>query len=125
MIAGVGIDLVEVARMEKILQRWQERFLQKVFTGEEIAYCCRKAAPALHFAARFAAKEAALKALGIGLGMGLALKDIGTVRGVKGGPSLSFTEPGRWMLAEAGICRTHLSLTHTKNYAMAMVVMEK
>ncbi len=125
MIAGVGVDLVEVARMEKILQRWQDRFLHRVFSGEEISYCRRKAVPALHFAARFAAKEAALKALGIGLGMGLALQDIATVRDAAGTPSLSFAAPGRRMLAQAGISRTHLSLTHTKDYAVALVIMER
>ena len=125
MISGIGVDLVEIARMERILQRWGDRFLQKVFTAEEIAYCRAKAVPALHYAARFAAKEASLKAMGLGLGMGLALKDIGTAHRGGGAPELSFSEAGQRALYRAEIRRAHLSLTHTKEFAIAMVVMEK
>ena len=70
MIFGIGTDLVEVSRVEKILQKWGEKFLKKVFSQNEIEYCKKKAFPAIHFAARFAAKESFLKSLGIGLGMG-------------------------------------------------------
>jgi holo-[acyl-carrier protein] synthase len=125
VITGIGVDLVEIPRMEKILKRWGLRFLERVFTPEEIRYCREKAAPAIHYAARFAAKEASLKSLGIGLGMGLNLTDIGVTRTDKSPPRLFFSERGVLMLREGGICRTHLSLTHTQRYAMAMVVMEK
>lgn len=67
MIVGIGIDLVEVPRMQRILGRWGHRFLARVYTPEEIAYCQARALPAMHYAARFAAKEAAMKAMGTGL----------------------------------------------------------
>ena len=124
MIAGIGIDLVEVPRMQKILRRWGDRFTARVYTPEEIAYCRGKALPAIHFAARFAAKEAALKALGLGLGMGLDLREVGVARNNAGLPRLAFTERGLRMLGERSICRTHLSMTHTRELALAMVIME-
>ena len=124
MIAGIGIDMVEVPRMQKILRRWGDRFTARVYTPEEIAYCRGKALPAIHFAARFAAKEAALKALGLGLGMGLDLREVGVARNNAGLPRLAFTERGLRMLGERAICRTHLSMTHTRELALAMVIME-
>jgi len=124
VIAGIGIDLVEVPRMQKILRRWGDRFTARVYTPEEIAYCRGKALPAIHFAARFAAKEAALKALGLGLGMGLDLREVGVARNNAGLPRLAFTERGLRMLGERAIGRTHLSMTHTRELALAMVIME-
>ena len=69
MITGTGIDLVDVSRMKKLLAKWGDRFTERYFSQHEIDYCCRKAVPAIHYAARFAAKESFLKSLGIGLGI--------------------------------------------------------
>jgi len=124
VIAGIGIDMVEVPRMQKILQRWGDRFTVRVYTPEEIAYCQGKAMPAIHYAARFAAKEAVLKALGLGLGMGLDLREVGVARGDVGNPRLTFSERGLRMVWERAICRTHLSLTHTRESALSMVILE-
>jgi len=125
MISGIGVDLVEIDRLHKILDRWGEKFVKKVFADEEIRYCRQHVLPAMHFAARFAAKEACLKALGIGLGMGLGLKDIWVSRSDKGAPSLVFADKARMLIENKEIKGAHLSLTHTRHHAMAMVILEK
>ncbi len=125
MISGMGIDLVEIDRIDKIIARWGDLFVQKVFADEEISYCRKHVLPAMHFAARFAAKEACLKALGIGLGMGVGLKEIWVSRSDKGVPSLIFADKARILMEKQEIKGTHLSLTHTRSHAMAMVVLEK
>ncbi|HEY5497104.1 MAG TPA: holo-ACP synthase [Syntrophales bacterium] len=125
MISGMGVDLVEIDRIDKIIERWGDRFVQKVFADEEISYCRKHVLPAMHFAARFAAKEACLKALGIGLGMGIGLKEIWVSRSDKGVPSLIFADKARMLMEKQAIKGAHLSLTHTRRHAMAMVVLEK
>jgi len=125
MISGMGVDLVEIDRIDKIIVRWGDRFVKKVFADEEISYCRKHALPAMHFAARFAAKEACLKALGIGLGMGVGLKEIWVFRSDKGVPSLIFMDKARMFMEKQAIKDAHLSLTHTRRHAMAMVVLEK
>jgi holo-[acyl-carrier protein] synthase len=75
-VRGIGIDLVFLARMRAIIARWDERFVRRVFTDGEIAYCRARRDPVPHFAARFAAKEAALKALGTGLTMGVNWREL-------------------------------------------------
>ncbi|MFA5182990.1 MAG: holo-ACP synthase [Syntrophales bacterium] len=125
MISGMGIDLVEIDRMHKIIDRWGDKFIRKVFADEEISYCERHVLPAMHFAARFAAKEACLKALGIGLGMGVGLKEIWVSRSDQGVPSLNFADKARVLTEKQAVRGAHLSLTHTRRHAMAMVVLEK
>jgi len=75
-VLGIGVDLTQMPRMRRVVARWDERFLQRVFTEEEIAYCRRRRDPIPHFAARFAAKEATLKALGTGLRMGVNWREL-------------------------------------------------
>jgi holo-[acyl-carrier protein] synthase len=125
MISGIGVDLVEIERLGKILERWGDKFARKVFADEEISYCRKHVLPAMHFAARFAAKEACLKAFGIGLGMGVGLKDIRVSRSDRGAPLLIFTDKARMEMEKQAITVAHLSLTHTRRHAMAMVVLEK
>jgi holo-[acyl-carrier protein] synthase len=125
MISGMGVDLVEIDRIDKIIERWGDRFVQKVFAYEEISYCRGHVLSAMHFAARFAAKEACLKALGIGLGMGVGLKDIWVSRSDKGVPSLIFADKAHLLMEKQAIKGAYLSLTHTRRHAMAMVVLEK
>ena len=84
-VLGIGVDLTEMPRLRRILARWDERFLQRVFTEQEIAYCRRRRDPIPHFAARFAAKEATLKALGTGLSMGVNWREL-EVRRERGQP---------------------------------------
>ena len=125
MIYGIGTDLVEVKRIEKIIQRWGERFTEKVYSRNEIDYCTRKACPAIHYAARFAAKESFLKSLGIGLGMGVSLKDIEVINDAKGNPQLKMNERIREVLDTHGITSVHISMTHTREHAHAVVILEQ
>jgi len=125
MIYGIGTDLVEVNRIEKIITRWGERFTGKVYSQNEINYCECKAYPAIHYAARFAAKESFLKSLGIGLGMGVSLRDIEVINNPQGSPQLRMNEKIRGVLDERGITAVHISLTHTREHAQAVVVLEQ
>jgi len=125
MIYGVGIDLVEVSRIEKILKERYEPFIKKVYSSSEIDYCNKKALPPIHFAARFAAKESFLKALGIGLGMGVNLKDIELINQLNDKPFLKIKNKAKEILTDAGITSVQVSVSHTKNYAGAVVILEK
>ena len=125
MIQGIGIDLVENDRIEKIISKWGQKFLQRVFSDGEIKYCGRHIQSSLHYGARFAAKEAFLKALGIGLGRGVKLREIEVVHDDQGKPDLSLHGEANLQIEKREIKRIHLSLTHTKNYATAIVLLEK
>ncbi len=125
MIQGIGIDLVENERIEKIISKWGHKFLQRVFSEGEINYCGRHIQSSLHYGARFAAKEAFLKALGIGLGRGVQLREIEVVHDDQGKPDLSLHGEANLQIKKREIKGIHLSLTHTKNYATAIVILEK
>jgi holo-[acyl-carrier protein] synthase len=125
MVYGIGIDLVENDRLQKIIAKWDTKFLQRVFSEGEINYCARHVQAEIHYAARFAAKESFLKALGIGLGMGVKLKEIEVVHNTKGKPQLALHGEAKEQIRKRKIDKIHLSLTHTKKYATAVVLMEK
>jgi holo-[acyl-carrier protein] synthase len=125
MIYGIGIDLVENERLEKIIAKWGATFLQRVFSDGEIEYCGRHAQSSLHYGARFAAKESFLKALGIGLGMGVKLREIEVVHNKDGKPDLALRGEAAVQIKKRDIAKVHLSLTHTKDYATAIVLLEK
>jgi len=125
MIQGIGIDLVENERIEKIISKWGQKFLQRVFSENEINYCGRHIQASLNYGARFAAKEAFLKALGIGLGRGVKLREIEVVHDDQGKPDLTLHGEANLQIEQRQITRIHLSLTHTKNYATAIVILEK
>ena len=127
MICGVGIDLVEVQRIENILKRWGEKFTGRVFTESEIEYCRKRARPAIHYAARFAAKEAFLKSIGVGLAGGLRMKDIEALNDQHGKPVLNLHNKAKVTLNKNGILSTtvHLSISHTDRYATAVVILER
>jgi holo-[acyl-carrier protein] synthase len=124
LIVGVGIDLVRIARVRQAIERWQERFLERVFTPGEIAYARGRRDPAEHLAARFAAKEAALKALGTGLAMGVRWRELEVqrVRGQR--PRLALSGRTAELGAARGVQTLHLSITHDGEYAMAQVLAE-
>lgn len=124
MIVGSGIDLVEIARIQKSVDRYGQRFLDRVFTQSEQAYCLRKKNAAESLAARFAAKEAAAKALGTGISNGVAWREIEVVRAPSGEPSLRFHGRAAQMAARRGAARAALSLTHSVQLAAASVVLE-
>ena len=119
-VIGVGIDLVDVGRMERILAR-RPRFAERVFTAAEWDYCRRHAHPAEHAAARFAAKEAVVKVLGTGV-FSVRLGEIEVTRGAGGGPSLALTGRAAQLAAELGVQRWLVSLSHTDGVAGAVVV---
>lgn len=125
MIYGIGTDLVEINRIEKIIDRWGDRFTDKIYSQNEIIYCQNKAYPAVHYAARFAAKESFLKSLGIGLGMGVSLKDIEVINNPQGRPQLNMNERIQRVLEVRGVTAIHISMTHTREYAQAVIVLEK
>jgi holo-[acyl-carrier protein] synthase len=125
MIYGIGIDLVENIRIERIIAKWGMKFLQRVFSEGEIKYCEKHVKASIHFAARFAAKESFLKALGIGLGMGVTLREIEVVHDENGKPDLLPGGEARTQIEKRGINKVYLSLTHTDSYATAIVLLEK
>ena len=124
MVLGVGIDLVEVARIEDSLRRYGERFLQRVYTEEERRYCLAKRSPQPSLAARFAAKEAAAKALGTGMGRGIAWRQLEVQREHGKAPQLIFHGAAAALAADLQVRRILLSLTHTGSYAQAIVMLE-
>jgi holo-[acyl-carrier protein] synthase len=125
MIYGMGIDLVENDRLAKIIAKWGSRFLQRVFSAAEINYCEKHAQASINYGARFAAKESFLKALGIGLGMGVKLKEIEVVHDKNGKPDLALWGEAKAQIEKRNIEKIHLSLTHTRSYATAIVLLEK
>lgn len=124
MIAGIGIDLVEISRIRDSLKRFGDRFVDRILTPSEAGYCASCADPALHVAARFAAKEAVGKALGTGIGIDLAWHDVEVVRHPGGNPEVRLIGKGRLFADSKGISRIHLSLTHTAQTAAAVVIFE-
>jgi holo-[acyl-carrier protein] synthase len=124
MIVGSGIDMVEISRIHQSMVRFGQRFLDRVFTGAEQAYCLRKRKAAESLAARFAAKEAGAKALGTGISRGVQWLEIEVVREPGGKPSLRFHGRAAEIAAALGVAHTALSLTHTADLAVASVVVE-
>lgn len=125
MIYGIGIDLVENDRLDKIIARWGSKFLQRVYSAGEIEYCEKHAQSSINYGARFAAKESFLKALGIGMGMGVKLNEIEVVHNEKGKPDLFLWGEAKKQIENRNVEKIHLSLTHTRNYSTAIVLLEK
>jgi holo-[acyl-carrier protein] synthase len=124
MILGSGIDLAEIARIQHSMDRYGKRFLDRVYTAAEQAYCLRKRKAAESFAARFAAKEAGAKALGTGISYGVNWLEIEVVRPAGGRPTLQFHGRAAQIAALLGVTHAALSITHTTELAMASVVLE-
>ena len=124
MIVGTGVDIAEVPRIEASIERFGDRFLRRVFTDAEIQYCDSKVNRAERYAARFAAKEAALKAIGTGLRRGITWRDVEVTREPGGRPTMSFHGVAAQFAAKVGMKRAHLSLSHTKEHAIAYVILE-
>ncbi len=124
MIVGSGIDLTEIGRIQKSMDRYGQRFLARVYTAAEQAYCLRKRNSAESFAARFAAKEAGAKALGTGISYGVNWLEIEVVREPSGRPTLKFHGRAAEFAARLGVVHAAVSITHTTGLAMASVVLE-
>lgn len=122
-IVGIGLDACEIDRIAASLARYGDRFLGRIYTEGEIAYCQRKRDPAPSLAARFAAKEAASKALGTGMSRGVFWTDIEVVRGAGGPPSLVFHGGAARHLGALGATSSLLTLTHARDLALAQVML--
>jgi len=121
-IVGLGIDATDIPRVRQTYQKYGERFLRRVFTDREIAYCLRRRDPAPHLAGRFAAKEAAMKAIGTGQAHGVLWKDIEVVRG-GGPPRLELHGAAAEHARRLGMTRSLLSITHSETLAFAEVLL--
>jgi len=124
MIYGIGVDVVSIGRMEKVIKRWNDRFLGRIFTPDEITFCRRRVRPVSCFAMRFAAKEACSKALGTGMRRGVYWRDIEVCHNRYGKPGLNLYGHALELVREARINPPHLSLSDEGDYAVAMVVLE-
>src|SRR2546427_3201584 len=122
-INGIGVDLVNIPRMRDVIDRWRDRFLQRVFTEEELAYCRARRDPVPHLAARFAAKEAGLKALGTGLRLGVRWRELEVRRGRGQPPVLVLSRRSRAVGEARGGRRMLLTLTHDGEYACAQAML--
>jgi len=118
-ILGTGIDLVENARIAASIEKFGDRFLHRIFTPGEIAYCAPKPDPVPHYAARFAAKEAVSKAFGCGIGKQLGWLDMEVIRNEAGAPSVLLHGGGRELADARGVRHVFVSLTHTDHHAAA------
>ncbi len=122
MIFGIGIDVVEVARLESSMAEFGERFASRVFTAAEREYCERQKNPAIHYAARFAAKEAVAKALGTGIGKDLSWLDMEIRRRDTGEPEVHLSGDGEKFAKANKLGQIKISLTHAQHYAAANAV---
>ena len=114
--SGIGHDIIDISRIDESISKFGDRFLVKLFSEKEIAYCNSKATPAIHFAGRFAAKEAIAKALGTGLGKMLEWKDIEIINASLGKPEVFLSEKAYKLFNNPTIL---LSISHCKSYATA------
>ena len=124
MIVGTGVDIAEVDRIEAAVQRFGARFLKRVFTPAEVRYCMGKPNAPERLAARFAAKEAGMKAIGTGLRHGITWQDVEVLRLPGQRPVMQFHGKAAEFATRLGCKRTHLSLSHTKEQAIAYVILE-
>lgn len=124
MIIGVGVDVIEISRIDKVLAQRGDKFTSKMYTRFEIEYCTRHRASAAHFAGRFAAKEAAMKALGVGWGRNAGWLDIEVRNDERGKPHLGMTGSAARTAEQLGVGNAHVSLSHSRGIACAVVILE-
>jgi holo-[acyl-carrier protein] synthase len=123
-VIGIGVDLVECARIQHSLDRFGDRFLRRVFTEGEIEYCLSMKFPARHLAARFAAKEAVSKAFGTGIGKAMGWRDIDVHKKPSGEPFLVLAGGAEQLARERGVKHTLITLSHSREHAVATIVLE-
>ncbi len=124
MIRGLGIDSIELARVRRVYGEYGARFLERILTPAEREYVARWADPAPRIAGRFAAKEAGMKALGTGWGAGVRWRDIEVRRHASGKPVIELHGRAKEMCESLGGTVVHVTITHTDEHAMAVVVIE-
>ena len=120
VLIGLGADLIEVSRIKSVVLRHGDRFIDRILTEEERAYCAGMAHPHKHIAARFAAKEAVSKCFTTGIGAELSWKSISVYHGERHEPKVRLDAQGEALLAHVGGTHVLLTLSHTENYAMAV-----
>ena len=123
-VLGIGVDLVECARIQHSLDRFGEKFLHRVFTEGEIEYSMSMKFPARHLAARFAGKEAVAKAFGTGIGKAMGWRNIDIRKKPSGEPFLVFSGPAQELAKQRGVTSALITLSHTDHHAMASVVLD-
>lgn len=123
-IVGIGVDFIEVSRIQHSLDRFADRFLHRVFTDGEIEYSMSMKFPARHLAARFAAKEAVSKAFGTGIGKAMGWRDIDVRKKPSGEPFLVLEGGAKEMSILRGVTQPLITLSHTDHHAVAMIVLE-
>jgi holo-[acyl-carrier protein] synthase len=123
MIVGIGTDIIEVKRIEKLLAE-QERFKERIFTRSEIEYCEHKKNNVQNYAARFAVKEALLKAIGTGWREGVAFKEIEVKNNEKGKPELVLSGTVKTITEDIGVTNIQVSISHLKDLAIGVVILE-
>lgn len=123
MIIGIGVDIVDVARIKKLYDKYGSKFLDKVLTESEKAYCVSHSNPSQYIAARFAAKEAAAKAFGCGIGIKFHWKNIELYKNSAGKPKLRFHKKAKKNFDKLE-CDCHVSVSHVREYATATVILE-
>ncbi len=125
MIVGVGVDTVPVERIKRLVEKYRERFVNRIFTQAEIEYAFRsKRRMAERLAGRFAVKEAVMKVLGTGKSQGILWKDVETLRGSRGRPEVVLRGAAKKAAEDMGIARIHVSITHDGGMAIAFVIAE-
>jgi len=124
MVVGTGIDICEVARLRKSIERFGRRFIDRIYTPREIAYVERKANRYERYAARFAAKEAGMKAIGTGWRGGIRWQDFEVANLASGKPTLALYGVAAKVAERLGVTNISLSLTHTAEQGMAFVILE-
>jgi holo-[acyl-carrier protein] synthase len=123
-VIGIGVDLVECARIQRSIERFGDRFLHRVFTDGEIEYSMSMKFPERHLAARFAGKEAVAKAFGTGIGKAMGWRNIDIQKKDTGEPFLVFSGPAEIFAAKRGVTSALITLSHTEHHAIACVVLE-
>lgn len=124
MIAGIGVDVVEVDRVEALLARYGDRFLRRVFTDAEAEYAKKSVRQAERLAGRFAVKEAVMKAFGTGKSQGILWRDVETIRGALGKPEVRLYGNADKYLKTINGNTIHVSISHDAGKAMAFVIIE-
>ncbi|MBM3790648.1 MAG: holo-ACP synthase [Acidobacteria bacterium] len=125
MIIGVGVDIVDIRRMRRALERQDERFVRRLFTPAEAEFCRRHHDPVPYFAVRFAAKEALFKALGTGWSGGVSWLEVEVTREEQQAPSMTLTGKAEELSRSLGARTVHVSLSHSDESAVAIVILEK
>ena len=125
MIYGTGIDIIKISRIENVIKKWGDRFIDRVFTPDEKVFCFKRVRPFPAFALRFAAKEAFSKALGTGMKKGVFWRDIEIFHFKSGKPGLNIYGTSRSLCEKEKIKSFHVSLSDEDEYGVAMVILEK